>query len=137
MLVNAWAIGREERHWPDDPEEFWPKQFEDAREVDFKGTDFELLPFGAGRRICPGMLFGLANVELPLANLLFHFAWKAPGVADPTKFDMTEMFGITANRKGGLLLRPRIRVPVPVVYGCHHHQRIAFSRLFSLFVRFE
>ncbi|VAI93403.1 unnamed protein product [Triticum turgidum subsp. durum] len=83
-----------------------------AAGVDFRGADFELLPFGAGRRMCPGMAFGLANVELALASLLLHFDWEAPGVADPAEFDMTEAFGITARRKAGLLLRPVLRVPV-------------------------
>ncbi|VAI81179.1 unnamed protein product [Triticum turgidum subsp. durum] len=86
-----------------------------AAGVDFRGADFELLPFGAGRRMCPGMAFGLANVELALASLLLHFDWEAPGVADPAEFDMTEAFGITSRRKAGLLLRPVLRVPVPGV----------------------
>ncbi|EAZ01827.1 hypothetical protein OsI_23851 [Oryza sativa Indica Group] len=119
VLVNAWAIGRDERYWPGgSPEEFRPERFGDgeaAAAVDFKGADFELLPFGGGRRMCPGMAFGLANVELPLASLLFHFDWEASGVADPTEFDMTEAFGITARRKANLLLRPILRVPVPGV----------------------
>ncbi|KAF8703813.1 hypothetical protein HU200_031906 [Digitaria exilis] len=96
VLVNAWALGRDERV-----------------EVDLKGADFELLPFGAGRRMCPGMAFGLANVELALASLLFHFDWEVPGLADPAELDMTEAFGITARRKANLLLRPILRVPVP------------------------
>ncbi|KAL6603048.1 hypothetical protein ACP70R_043409 [Stipagrostis hirtigluma subsp. patula] len=116
VLVNVWALGRDERYWAGDPEEFRPERFEaggGAGEVDFKGVDFELLPFGAGRRMCPGMAFGLANVELALASLLFHFDWEAPGVADPAEFDMTEAFGITARRKANLSLRPVLRVPVP------------------------
>ncbi|EEE66089.1 hypothetical protein OsJ_22110 [Oryza sativa Japonica Group] len=119
VLVNAWAIGRDERYWPGgSPEEFRPERFGDgeaAAAVDFKGADFELLPFGGGRRMCPGMAFGFANVELPLASLLFHIDWEASGVADPTEFDMTEAFGITARRKANLLLRPILRVPVPGV----------------------
>uniref|UniRef100_A0A0E0LDV3 Cytochrome P450 n=1 Tax=Oryza punctata TaxID=4537 RepID=A0A0E0LDV3_ORYPU len=115
VLVNAWALGRDERYWPGgSPEEFRPERFGDseaAAAVDFKGADFELLPFGAGRRICPGMVFGLANVELPLASLLFHFDWEVPGMVLPTEFDMTEAFGITARRKANLLLRPILRVP--------------------------
>ncbi|TVU26456.1 hypothetical protein EJB05_29003, partial [Eragrostis curvula] len=113
VFVNVWALGRDERYWSGDPEEFRPERFEEASEVDFRGSDFELLPFGAGRRICPGMMFGLANVELPLASLLFHFDWEAPGVADPAEFDMNETFGLIVGRKGGLLLRPIVRVPVP------------------------
>ncbi|GJN28199.1 hypothetical protein PR202_gb16296 [Eleusine coracana subsp. coracana] len=114
VIVNAWALGRDERYWPGDPDDFRPERFE-ASDVDFKGADFEFLPFGAGRRMCPGVMFGLANVELPLASLLFHFDWEAPGVADPAKFDMTEAFGVTVHRKPGLLLRPILRVPVPGV----------------------
>ncbi|PAN23155.1 hypothetical protein PAHAL_4G071900 [Panicum hallii] len=115
VLVNVWALGRDERYWPGDPEAFRPERFEagEAGAVEFKGADFELLPFGAGRRMCPGMSFGLANVELALASLLFHFDWEAPGVADPAEFDMAEAFGITARRKANLLLRPILRVPVP------------------------
>jgi len=112
-LVNVWALGRDERYWPGDPEEFRPERFEGST-VDFKGVDFELLPFGAGRRMCPAMSFGLANVELALASLLFHFDWEAPGVSDPAEFDMSEAFGLTNRRKANLLLRPILRVPVPV-----------------------
>ncbi|CAL5013058.1 unnamed protein product [Urochloa decumbens] len=118
VVVNAWALGRDERYWPGgDPEAFRPERFEDGGEaagVEFKGADFELLPFGAGRRMCPGMAFGLASVELALASLLFHFDWEAP-IADPAELDMTEAFGITTRRKAGLLLRPILRVPVPGV----------------------
>uniref|UniRef100_A0A0E0LDV5 Cytochrome P450 n=1 Tax=Oryza punctata TaxID=4537 RepID=A0A0E0LDV5_ORYPU len=119
VLVNAWALGRDERYWPGgSPEEFRPERFEDGEAtaaVDFRGADFEFLPFGSGRRMCPGIAFGLANVELPLASLLFHFDWEVPGMADPTKLDMTEAFGITARRKADLHLRPLLRVSVPGV----------------------
>uniref|UniRef100_A0A0D9WSH1 Cytochrome P450 n=1 Tax=Leersia perrieri TaxID=77586 RepID=A0A0D9WSH1_9ORYZ len=80
-------------------EEFRPERFDDgepAASVDFKGADFELLSFGSSRRICPGIMFGLVNVEFPLASLIFHFDWEVSGVDDPTKLDMTETFGITA-----------------------------------------
>ncbi|CAN6197370.1 unnamed protein product [Urochloa humidicola] len=116
VLVNAWALGRDERYWPGDPEEFRPERFEDddaMAAVDLKGADFELVPFGAGRRMCPGMPFGLALIEHALAGLLLHFDWEVPGLADAAQLDMTEEFGITARRKDGLLLRPILRVPVP------------------------
>ncbi|CAL5039563.1 unnamed protein product [Urochloa decumbens] len=114
VVVNVWALGRDDRYWHGgDAEAFRPERFEDGGEaagVEFKGADFELLPFGAGRRMCPGMAFGLVIVELALASLLFHFDWEAPGVDDPAELDMTEAFGITARRKADLLLCPSLGV---------------------------
>merc|ERR1711879_178013 len=115
MGVNAWALGRDERYWPDAPEEFRSERFEEeAAKADFGGGDFAFLPFGAGRRMCPGMAFGLAGVELPLASMLFHFDWKPPGPGS-AELDMTETFGLTARRTDQLLLRPVLRVPIPGV----------------------
>ncbi|KAJ0980127.1 hypothetical protein J5N97_008382 [Dioscorea zingiberensis] len=103
VLVNVWAMGRDPKYW-DDAEEFKPERF-DGNPIDFKGANFEYLPFGAGRRMCPGVHFGLAVVELVLAQLLFHFDWKLPpdGV-EPSCLDMTETFGATAKRKADLFL---------------------------------
>ncbi|KAL5550472.1 hypothetical protein UlMin_000648 [Ulmus minor] len=99
IFVNAWAIGRDPEIW-EDPETFKPERFIGSN-IDFKGTNFELIPFGAGRRICPGMDFGTASFELALAQLLHSFDWELPPGKD---LDMAEVFGITMHRKEGLVV---------------------------------
>ena len=102
IIINAWAIGRDPNHWPE-AEKFYPERFLNSS-IDFMGTNFEFIPFGAGRRICPGILFALPNVELPLAQLLFHFDWKLPNGMEQEDVDMTEVFGLTVRRKDELLV---------------------------------
>ncbi|KAK1683953.1 hypothetical protein QYE76_044801 [Lolium multiflorum] len=97
VLVNAWAIGRDTATWGPDAEEFRPERFEEAAAVDFRGADFEFVPFGAGRRMCPGISFGLAVMELALASLLFHFDWELPGGAG--ELDMAEALASRDHRK--------------------------------------
>ncbi|KAM3406256.1 hypothetical protein ACQJBY_000369 [Aegilops geniculata] len=111
VLVNAWAVSRDATHW-DAPEEFVPERFERSK-VDFKGMDMEYTPFGAGRRMCPGVGFGLANIELPLAGLLYHFDWGMPRGLEASELDMTEEMGVTVRLRHDILLVPVVRVPVP------------------------
>ena len=111
VLVNAWAISRDPAHW-DAAEEFVPERFERGGAVDFKGSDMEYTPFGAGRRMCPGMAFGLANLELALAGLLYHFDWEMQGGEDAGELDMTEEMDVTVRRRHDLRLVPVVRVPV-------------------------
>ncbi|XP_057792634.1 salviol synthase-like [Salvia miltiorrhiza] len=111
IIVNAWAINRDPKYW-EDPDCFEPERFMD-NVVDYKGNHFEYIPFGAGRRICPGMTFGMANVELPLAMFLYHFDWKLGGGMKPQDLDMEETFGVTAARKKQLCLVPSIGRSLP------------------------
>ncbi|KAJ1294655.1 hypothetical protein BS78_01G162000 [Paspalum vaginatum] len=108
VIVNAWAIARDKSFWAD-AEEFRPERFEGSS-VDFKGMDLEFTPFGAGRRICPGIMLGLANLELALASLLYHFDWELPDGGEPEELDVAEAFGITLRKKTSLLLRAKPRV---------------------------
>ncbi|KAK6158775.1 hypothetical protein DH2020_006089 [Rehmannia glutinosa] len=102
VLVNAWAIGRDPQIWTN-PENFEPERF-DNNPTDFAGNHFEYIPFGAGKRMCPGMTFGLASVELPLAHLLYNFDWKLPAGMSPKDLDMIERPAITAARRQNLEL---------------------------------
>ncbi|CAN6237369.1 unnamed protein product [Urochloa humidicola] len=112
VIVNAWAIGRDPAHW-EEPDEFVPERFDDSGR-DFRGLDFEFIPFGAGRRMCPGMAFGLAHIELALAALLFHFDWELPGGIAAEEMDMTEAFGITTQLRSDLVVAAVPRVPLSV-----------------------
>lgn len=108
ILLNLWAIGRDPKYW-DEPETFKPERFEtDAR--DFKGNCFEFMPFGSGRRMCPGMSFGLANIELALASLLFYFDWSLPVGVHPAELDMTESMGVTVQKKEDLSVHASLHV---------------------------
>ncbi|KAH0461702.1 hypothetical protein IEQ34_009277 [Dendrobium chrysotoxum] len=85
------------------PLEFWPKMFERSG-VDFKGQNFELLPFGSGRRKCPGINFAMVIVELVLANLLHCFDWSIPNGMKAEDINMEEAIGVTTHKKEVLCL---------------------------------
>jgi cytochrome P450 len=102
VMVNVWAIARNPDYWSH-AEEFRPERFVDSK-VDYKGAHFEYLPFGSGRRMCPGNIFGLAMVELILTRLLYYFDWSLPAGIQPDELDMDMIVGMTAKRKNPLIL---------------------------------
>lgn len=96
--VNTWAIGRDPTIW-ERPLDFWPERFRENN-LDVHGQNFELLPFGSGRRKCPGYALGLLNVHLMLASLVQGFTWSLvpPNAIEAhghKQLDMSERFGLT------------------------------------------
>jgi 4-hydroxyphenylacetaldehyde oxime monooxygenase len=104
VFLNAWAIGRDPASWPA-PDEFNPDRFQGS-DVDYYGSHFELIPFGAGRRICPGLAMGETNVTFTLANLLYCFDWALPAGMTPEDMSMEETGRLTFHRKAPLVVRP-------------------------------
>ncbi|WOL17880.1 Cytochrome P450 [Canna indica] len=102
VYINAWAIGRDTNTW-DCPEDFRPQRFEKSS-IDYKGQHFEFIPFGGGRRICPGIAMAVATIELTLANLLLKFDWSLPDGMSKENIDMSESFGIVVHKKVPLVL---------------------------------
>ncbi|KAF2949204.1 hypothetical protein DAI22_01g089900 [Oryza sativa Japonica Group] len=118
VVINAWAIGRDAAAWGQQPDEFSPEKFLNST-IDYKGQDFELLPFGAGRRGCPGIVFGVSAMEIALASLLYHFDWEAAATdhrrrgsqAWALPVDMSEVNGIAVHLKYGLHVVAKPRMP--------------------------
>ncbi|CAN1310420.1 (S)-N-methylcoclaurine 3'-hydroxylase isozyme 1 (Fragment) [Linum perenne] len=102
LEVNAWAIGRDVSIWGED-------RFVGSS-VDFRGQDFQLLPFSAGRRMCPGTSLAARQIPLLLANLVWNFNWSLPdGEESATELDMEEKFMLILQKERPLVLVPRRR----------------------------
>ncbi|KAL6997077.1 hypothetical protein U1Q18_007199 [Sarracenia purpurea var. burkii] len=102
VFVNAKSIGMDPNCW-ENPSEFRPERFMGSS-IDFSGQNFELIPFGAGRRSCPGINFSTSLIELALANLLWRFDWSLPEGMTVEDINMEEAFGITMHKKSPLCL---------------------------------
>ncbi|GLJ32251.1 hypothetical protein SUGI_0649060 [Cryptomeria japonica] len=99
VMVNVWAIGRDTAIW-NNPSKFMPERFLEGEnsKIDYRGQDFELIPFGAGRRICPAIHLASRMVSFVLASLLHSFEWKLPDGMNGEQLDVTDMtdeFGVT------------------------------------------
>ena len=112
VQVNVRAIGRDPKYWKD-PLVFKPERFLDSS-LDFKGNDFEYLPFGSGRRMCPGMPMAIKQVPLVVASLLHFFDWSLPNGENPKDLSMSTIFGLTLVKEESLLLIPKVRPSLPM-----------------------
>ncbi|XP_020591132.1 flavonoid 3'-monooxygenase-like [Phalaenopsis equestris] len=113
VLINVWAIGRDSASWPDDPCKFNPDRFGSSSlhaNVDAKGNDFELIPFGIGRRMCAGINLGLRMLHLITAILLHSFDWTMPDGYMAEKLDMEESYGVSMPKVKPLMAKAMPRL---------------------------
>lgn len=109
VLINTWSIGRDPSSW-DAPEEFLPERFLGEEDIDVSGTNFALLPFGSGRRRCPGYRLGLRIVGTTLANLLHGFEMRLVEGMRPQDICVEELYGLTTRPKESveLIMEPTL-----------------------------
>ncbi|KAL5726195.1 hypothetical protein ACHQM5_009258 [Ranunculus cassubicifolius] len=109
VLVNTWAIGRDPNVWSENAEEFYPERFIGAN-MDVEGHDFRFIPFGTGRRKCPGLQLGFIVVQLVVAQLVHCFNLELPNGKSGDDLDMDERFGLSVPRANHLIVVPRYRL---------------------------
>ena len=107
VLVNAWAIGRDPSLWEKE-NSFMPERFLGS-EIDVKGRNFELIPFGGGRRICPGLPLAIRMLHLMLGSLIHTFDWKLEDGVKHEDMNMDDKFGLTLQ-----IAHPLRAVPIPI-----------------------
>ncbi|RWR77797.1 Cytochrome P450 [Cinnamomum micranthum f. kanehirae] len=116
IFINVWAIGRDPNHWEDSlefrPERFMPSDGGSSR-IDVRGQHFHLLPFGSGRRACPGTTLAMHLVQTTVAAMVQSFDWKINNCKngeENVRVDMTEGVGMTVSRAKPLVCFPIVRV---------------------------
>ncbi|GAU28700.1 hypothetical protein TSUD_216070 [Trifolium subterraneum] len=109
VIVNAWAIGRDPNVWSENAEEFYPERFIDKK-MNYQGQEFESIPFGSGRRHCPGIHLGLITIKLVIAQLAHCFNWELPYNISPSNLNMEEKFGLSMPRAHNLYAIPSYRL---------------------------
>jgi cytochrome P450 len=121
LFVNVWAIGRDPKYW-ENPLEFRPERFNISEsegstgksQLDVRGQHFHLLPFGSGRRGCPGASLALQVVPTTLATMIQCFEWKVVG--EDGAVNMEEGPGLTLPRAHPLICVPAARLhPFPSI----------------------
>ncbi|KAL4334085.1 hypothetical protein GQ457_07G009840 [Hibiscus cannabinus] len=114
VFLNMWSIHRDPHVW-DNSLEFKPERFlsDIAGKFDYFGNDFRFMPFGSGRRKCPGLPIAEKMLYFILASLLHSFEWK---LLQGTDLDMSGKFGIVLKKKKPLLLIPTPRLTNLEIY---------------------
>ncbi|XP_022000566.1 cytochrome P450 Tp4149 [Helianthus annuus] len=100
VIINAWAIGRDPALW-EEPYEFKPERFLNNT-ISYQGFHSEWLPFGGGRRVCPGINFSVPVIELAIANIVYKFDMVLPNGVKNEDLDMSEEISITIRKKSSL-----------------------------------
>ncbi|GLJ21200.1 hypothetical protein SUGI_0388180 [Cryptomeria japonica] len=109
VMVNVWAVARDPNAW-EKPLEFNPERFVD-NPVHLDGRDFRIIPFGAGRRMCPGYNLGLRMIHFALASFVHAFDWSLPPGQEAQDLDMSEKYEISIHRSVPLNLFATPRLP--------------------------
>ncbi|VVB05220.1 unnamed protein product [Arabis nemorensis] len=105
VIINAWAIQRDTSTWGIDAEEFRPERHINS-DLDFHRQDFKYIPFGSGKRICPGIEFTSALIGVTLANIVKRFNWRMDVEPKSGHDDLTEVSGLVIFRRFPLIAIP-------------------------------
>ncbi|KAK1559839.1 hypothetical protein Q3G72_018940 [Acer saccharum] len=105
IMLNVYAIQRDPQLW-DNPLEFRPKRFlSNSEKFDYLGNNFQYMPFGSGRRVCPGIPLAERMLMFLLASILHSFEWKLP---NDTELDLSDKWGLVVKK-----LKPLVVIPAP------------------------
>nr|AWD93593.1 cytochrome P450 CYP76AK5 [Salvia miltiorrhiza] len=104
MFINVWAISRDRSIWKN-PESFEPERFLDNG-IDFGGHHFELIPFGSGRKVCPGMPLASRMLHCMVATLCHNFDWKLEQGTESKQLQRQDVFGLVLQKKSPLWAIP-------------------------------
>ena len=111
VFLNVWSMHRDPKYW-DNPLEFNPERFL-TNKCDFKGSNLNFIPFGSGRRLCPGVALAEKMQMFILASVLHSFNWSLP---EGEEHDLSEKFGITLKKRESLIAMPSQRLPNESLY---------------------
>ncbi|KAL0312785.1 UNVERIFIED_CONTAM: Labd-13Z-ene-9,15,16-triol synthase, chloroplastic [Sesamum radiatum] len=108
VILNVWSNYKDPLVW-ENPSEFKPERFlNNTNKWDYMGNNFHYLPFGSGRRLCPGLPLAERMVMYLLASFLHSFEWRLP---EGENLDLAEKFGLVMKKSKPLVAIPSLRLP--------------------------